>query len=83
MAKKQDSEFRAWFVAQHGQRPSPAETHELQAEYMRAQELLNTRRRLLEQCNDYDARETSALYAWQAARSNADVTGLAPGKDEQ
>jgi hypothetical protein len=75
MAKKEESEFLAWFVAQHGQRPSQSKTHELQAEYMRAQELLNTCRRLLEQCNDYDARETSSLYAWHAARSTAGVTG--------
>ena len=71
MTKKQDSEFRAWFVEQHGKRPSSAQIHQLQAEYMCVQEQLNTCRRLLEQCNDYDARETSALYAWKAARSNA------------
>lgn len=64
-----NSEFRAWFIKHYGQRPSQAKTHELQAEYMRAQELLNTRRRLLEQCNEYDAQEDSALLAWQAATS--------------
>ena len=68
MKRTQYSEFLAWFVEQHGQRPSHAQTHELHAEYTQALELLNTRRRLLAQCNEYDARETSALYAWQAAR---------------
>lgn len=72
MEKK--SEFLAWFVAQHGQRPSQLPIDKLEAEYMQAKELLNTRRRLLAQCNDYDAKETSALYAWQVA-TNMDRKG--------
>lgn len=68
MSKKEKSEFKAWFVKQHGKRPSKKPTFELQADYRQAQDLQNKCLLLLEKCYTYDAMQTSALYAWQAAR---------------
>lgn len=68
MEKKQESEFKTWFIEQHGRRPSPMQSHELQSQVMQADEAARKARRLLERCDEYDARETSALYAWRAAR---------------
>ena len=65
---KKQIKFREWFIAQHGDRPSKLETHELQNNYMAAHYQMTEARHLLEKCNEYDARETSALYAWQAKK---------------
>lgn len=64
------SEFANWFRAQHGNRPgSNVPTWKLLEDVQRARLKLRSAEILLAAREEYDAREASALYAWQA-RSN-------------
>ena len=69
------SEFSTWFVAQHGSRPGgKVPTWKLREDVELARRGLRSAEILLAAREEYDARETSALYAWNA-RSNAEATG--------
>ena len=64
------SEFVDWFRAQHGNRPgSNIPTWKLLEDVELARRKLRSAEILLAAREEYDARETSALYAW-TARSN-------------
>ena len=63
--KRKASSFDRWFVEQHGPRPSDVPLHEIQVQVRLARMSLakdEARLRLLE---EWEARRTSALYAWQ------------------
>lgn len=62
------SEFDDWFKAQHGPRPSRKDIAQLRRERAAASAEFADREQLVEDCDKWDARYTSALYAWQAAR---------------
>jgi hypothetical protein len=63
-------DFAEWFVSQHGKRPSSKNMDVLMRErnYLAAQ--ADRAARLVEACELWDERRTSALWAWQAAPSN-------------
>ena len=61
------SVFDDWFAEQHGKRPSKVPTMILLRDVVQAQNALAKARKLLNDCDRYDAMRTSALYAWQAA----------------
>lgn len=65
------SEFGAWFEAQHGKRPSNKPTDDLMADRNSKLSVAENAVRLVDACELWDAKQTSALYAWQAVRSNA------------
>ncbi len=58
-----DSDFRAWFREQHGERPVPTTDDEALREAVRRGEIA---RETLHACAMYDARLSSALWAWRA-----------------
>lgn len=69
MAKSTTSKFHAWFVAQHGKRPSKLPAGALMADKNSKRSAANIAERLVDACELWDAKETAALYAWQAAQS--------------
>ena len=71
---KKDSEFVRWFEEQHGKRPSNKPTDELMADRNSKLSVASNAERLVEACELWDMKQTSALYAWQAARSNVKLT---------
>jgi hypothetical protein len=66
------SEFTEWFEAQHGKRPSNKPTDELMVDRNSKLAVAENAVRLVDACKLWDEKQTSALYAWQAARSNVE-----------
>lgn len=64
--KKAVSAFDEWFVSQHGKPPSRKQLHELRTKVNILSDDLARAERLLREHEDYVARRTSALYAWNA-----------------
>lgn len=60
------SEFEKWFIAQHGKRPSDKSREELYNEYVKARAAAVRAEKNLDECDKWDARKESALYAWNA-----------------
>ena len=64
--KAKQSEFVTWFEAQHGQRYSGLDMNRLQTNFLIAQDNMIHSRKILEKCQEYDARFESALRAVNA-----------------
>ena len=60
------SPFSAWFIEQHGKRPSNKTRDQLATLELHARWAANEAENLLARCDDYDNRMQSALYAWSA-----------------
>lgn len=57
--------FDKWFEAQHGPRPTEMDLGQLQKEVGQLKAYLRMRTGLLDALLTWEARRTSALYAWQ------------------
>lgn len=66
MAKK--SKFEKWFIEQHGKRPSSMEDCILEQDWLGKSLKEIVAKDLMVKTRQWDARHTSALYAWQAAK---------------
>lgn len=60
---KTESEFEKWFIEQHGERPCPKEKESILRHDVFSGRLA---KKTLRECEIYDARKQSALYAWTA-----------------
>lgn len=70
---KNVSEFSKWFESQHGKRPSKLPLDELMADRNNKCSIAENAKYLVDRCNMWEEKRTSALYAWQA-RSNVEVS---------
>jgi hypothetical protein len=64
--------FNDWFVSQHGPRPSAKPLDELMKERNAKLAEVDTASRIVDACDLWDLRRTSALLAWQAHTSSLD-----------
>ena len=68
--------FDTWFEAQHGARPHP---HGKDAELFARINAGIEARAIMRDCDMYDARRESALYAWTASQHERRATRCSPG----
>jgi hypothetical protein len=63
-----NSGFIAWFISQHGNRPSAMDSASLKLRFMHMEKDAHDAKALYLKCEMYDAQQKSALYAWCAAK---------------